>query len=166
MTSGNATQIDTDPLAGATGSSDAVLDELIRRGFRSSGAGPHVALERDALRVVVPGRGRELPPRVVRMIEFALEPHLGAGWLTAPEPVAPRRLGRRADVGERSVHVLEAVVTRDRPDEPWCAFLTDDFSLVGFGGSREDALRDLKQAAACWMDVDVADVVLVTPTVI
>ncbi|MFZ0323893.1 MAG: hypothetical protein WAN48_07155, partial [Actinomycetes bacterium] len=70
------------------------------------------------------------------------------------------------DVGSRTVHLLEAVVTRDREDEPWCAFLADDFSLVGYGNSRDAALRDLKRAAACWMEVAVDDVVLLTPTVI
>jgi hypothetical protein len=166
MTSGNATQFGSDPALAPGRRADAVIDELLRRGFRGGGAGTHVVLERDAVRIVVPGPGRDLPARVVRMIEFALEPHLGPRWLTDPEPLLRRPLGRRADVGFRTVHVLEAVVTRDRDDEPWCAFLADDFSLVGYGDSRDGALRDLKQASACWMEVAVDDVVLVTPTVI
>jgi predicted RNase H-like HicB family nuclease len=166
MTSRNATKFGSDPALAPGRQADAVIEELLRRGFRGGGGGTHVALERDGLRVVVPGPGRHLPARVVRMIEFGLEPHLGPRWLTDPEPAVSRPLGRRADVGTRTVHVLEAVVTRDREDEPWCAFLADDFSLVGSGDSRDGALRDLKRAAACWMEVAVDDVVLVTPTVI
>lgn len=144
---------------------DAVIDELLARGFRAVADGEHVVLERDAVRCVVPGRGRVLPPRVVRMIEFGLEPHLGRGWLAGGSAVLPRP-GRRATVGLRTVHLLEAVVTREGRGEPWCAFLTDDLSVIGFGVDRDDALRDLKRAAARWMEVDAADVVLVTPTVV
>lgn len=167
MTRGNATPVVSEREPGPGWSSETVIDELVRRGFRGGGGdGAHVALERDALRVVVPGPGRELPERVRRMMESALEPHLGIGWLTAPEPAAPASPGRRVDVGERSVYVLEVVVTGDGVGEPWCACLTDDFSVLGYGGERDEALRDLKGAAACWLGVDAADVVLVTPTIV
>lgn len=165
MTSGNATQNPAVPAGAASPPAAVVIDELVRRGFRVVADGPHVVLERDAVRCVVPGRDRVLPARVVRMIEFGLEPHLGQGWLAGRGPRVPRP-GRHATVGDRTVHLLEAVVSRDGPLEPWCAFLADEFSVIGFGDGREDALRDLKRAASRWMDVDPADVVLVTPTVV
>lgn len=166
MTSPDASFSSVDVRSGPGRTADSVIEELRRRGFRAGSGGSHVVLERDALRVVVPGSGRWIPPRAVRMIEFGLEAQLGPGWLTAPAPAEHRRLGRLAEAGPRSVRVLEAVVDRDRDAEPWCAFLTEEFSVIGYGDSREDALRDLKRAAARWMDLDPGDLVLVTPTVI
>ncbi len=147
----------------ATGTAETVIDELLRRGFRLADDGDHAVLERHELRVVVPGRDRLVPPRVVRMIECALEPHLGLKWLTAPHQDAqPRRARYRAKVGSRTVYALRAIVIERGPSEPWCACLIDDFSVIGFGSERDDALRDLERATACWMHVDVEDVVLVT----
>lgn len=142
-----------------------VIDELVRRGFRYSNHGDHVALERDELRVVAPGRGRQLPPHVARMLEFALQPHLGPAWLSQPQARPARRpIGTvlSSDAGE--IHVLDAFVVQEAPDEPWCAVLVDEFAVIGYGTSREDALRDLKHAAALRLEVDATHVVLVTPT--
>lgn len=147
-----------------TFTAEAVIDELRRRGFRLAEDRDHVVLERHELRVVVPGRGRFVPPRIARMIECGLEAHLGAKWLTAPEPEAePRRTRYRATVGSRTVYVLKAIVIEPALDEQWCACLIDDFSVIGFGSERDDALRDLERATACLLGVKAEDVVLVTP---
>lgn len=142
---------------------DAVIDALVRRGFRVSERGDHVVAQRDAVRTVVPGRGRMIPAQVVRMVEFALEPQLGPDWITgrAPRAAVPR-FGMRAEAGSRTVYMVDAVVVHHAPSDPWCAFLAEDFTVIGFGDEREDALRDLVAAAASLMDVDPADVALVT----
>ena len=146
---------------------EEVIAELVRRGFQCSDHGDHVALERGGLRVVAPDRGRELPPRVARMVEYALEPHLGVAWLSNPQArPARRRIGTVLDSGAGAIHVLDAVVLLREPDEPWCAVLADEFAVIGYGTGREEALRDLKRAAALWLEIDATDVVLVTPTVI
>lgn len=146
---------------------DEVIDELVRRGFQCSDHGDHVALERDGLRAVTPGRGRELPPRVARMVEFALEPHLGVAWLSNPRARPDRpRIGTVLVAGARAIHVLDAIVVQQAPDEPWYAVLADDFAVMGYGTARDEALRDLKRAAALWLEIDATDVVLVTETVI
>ena len=167
MTIGAATDHDANStrLLGRTAAE--VIDELVRRGFQCSDHGDHVALERDGLRVVVPGRGRELPPRVARMVEFALEPHLGVAWLSNPPArSARRRIGTSVVAGARTIHLLDAIVVQQAPSEPWGAFLADDFGVMGYGTGREEALRDLKSAAALLLEVEATDVVLVTETVI
>jgi predicted RNase H-like HicB family nuclease len=146
---------------------EEVINELVRRGFECSDHGDHVTLERDGLRVVTPGRGRDLPARVAQMVEFALEPHLGVSWLSQPRARTDRRrIGTllASDIG--AIRVLDAIIVQQSPDEPWCAVLADEFAVIGYGAGREEALRDLKRAAALWLEVDTTNVVLVTPTVI
>ena len=67
-------------------------------------------------------------------------------------------LVRTADV------VVDAIVTQSSEHSPFCAFLPDELTIMGFGDSRDEALRDLKSATALWLGVDLHDVVLVTPT--
>ena len=158
-----AIQCDAGQSAGGALPAEMVIDALVRRGFRVSGCGEHAVVERDALRTVVPGRDRMIPAQVVRMIEFALEPQLGPNWITGEErPAAVPRFGVRAEAGARTVYMVDAVVVHHAPSDPWCAFLAEDFTVIGFGDEREDALRDLAAAAASLLDVDPADVALVT----
>lgn len=145
--------------------SELVIEQLTRRGFRATPTERHVVLERDALRVVVPAADREVPGRVVRMIEAALAPNLGADWMSGTAAPLPR-LGRAVHSDTRTVHVVDALVFQDSPLEPWCAVAADQLALVGFGPDRDAALRDLKLAAAAWMGVDPDDVALLTPTVL
>jgi len=144
---------------------EELINELVRRGFQCSDHGDHVVLERDGLRVVTPGRGRDLPARVAQTVEFALAPHLGVSWLSKPRArPARRRIGTllNSDIG--AVHVLDVIVVQQSPDEPRCAMLVDEFAVIGYGAGREEALRDLKRAAALWLEIDTTNVVLVTPT--
>lgn len=146
---------------------DDVLTILSGRGFRASVHGDHVLVERDDIRLALPGPGRVLPEDFVLRLEYALEAILGEGWLTSnPVPAPEHGFGEVIDVGERRLVVADAVVTRSAEGAPWCAFLPDELTIMGFGPSREDALRDLKSAASLWLGVDRNDVVLVTPTLV
>ena len=142
-----------------------VLRVLFARGFRSTEHGRHVLVERDDIRLSLPGPGRVLPGDFVHRLEYALEAILGEGWLTEGPASAPERtFGETIVVGDKRLVVVDAVVTQSSEHAPWCAFLPDELTIMGFGDTREEALRDLKSATALWLGVDQHDVVLVTPT--
>lgn len=143
---------------------DAVLDALRARGFECTEVGRHAIATRDATRVVVPASGRTVPEVFARRLEFALRPLLGAGWLTRPTIDRPTADSPTATaVGD--VLVLDAVVELCEGGD-WCAFLPSELSVMGAGSEREEALRDLKVAAALWLGVPVERVVLMTPDVL
>lgn len=145
--------------------SDQVLAALGEHGFALHHVGGHVLATRDATRVVVPAPGRALPDTFVRRLEHALLPVLGDGWLGA---------ARTADEGPSSaamgdafgVQVLDAVVDRCPRSGDWCAFLPSEITVMGCGPTREDALRDLKEATALWAGLPVDRLVLMTPDVL
>ncbi|MBU6328991.1 MAG: hypothetical protein KGR18_03435 [Acidobacteria bacterium] len=142
-----------------------VLAVLARRGFRRTDAGDHAVLEREDIRLVLPGADRDLPADFLRRLEYALEAILGEGWLTEePVPEPERSLGEIVTVGDRRLFVVDAFATQSSDSAPWCAFLPDELSVMGFGDTREGALRDLKVATALWLGVDTTDVVFITPT--
>lgn len=144
---------------------DEVLRVLFARGFRSTTHDRHVLVERDDIRLSLPGPGRVLPADFVQRLEYALEAILGEGWLTAdPEPGPVRTFGEVIAVGDKRLVVVDAIVTQSSEHSPWCAFLPDELTIMGFGDSRDEALHDLKAATALWLGVDHHDVVLVTPT--
>jgi predicted RNase H-like HicB family nuclease len=146
---------------------DEVLRVLGTRGFRSTVHGRHVLVERDDIRLSLPGPGRVLPSDFVVRLEYALEAILGEGWLTSDTGLAPdHTLGELIVVGEKRLVVVDAVITQSSEHSPWCAFLPDELTIMGFGATRDEALRDLKSATALWLGVDVHDVVLVTPTLV
>jgi predicted RNA binding protein YcfA (HicA-like mRNA interferase family) len=146
--------------------SDAVVRALATRGFRCEHRARHTLALRDATRVVVPGPGRRLPPTYVRRIEHALTPLLGEGWLTRdPERLAEEPSGSEpAHIDE--VLVLDAFVDRCEVSGDWCAFLADEFAVMGTDPTRDGALRDLKAATAVWLGVEPACIALVTPDVV
>ena len=166
MTRPTATLPSSSPAGDAGFDAGEVIENLLQRGFRQSGSGEHVLLERDGLRIVVPARGRFLPGPVAGLIEGALAPQLGDAWLTDRGPASRPRFGTRVVAGERTLHLLETLVVREGLEDPWCAFLVDDFSVIGFGAEREDALGDLKMAAAAFLELDSTDLILLTPSVV
>jgi predicted RNase H-like HicB family nuclease len=141
---------------------DTVIDALDARGFAVTVVERHAVATRDAVRVVVPAPGRTVPETFVRRLEHALRPVLGPGWIDGPvdDPAEPTGA---AAVGD--VLVLDAVVDPCEGGE-WCAFLPAELSVMGTGAERDDALRDLKAAAALWLGVPVDRVVLMTPDVL
>ena len=142
-----------------------LLRVLVARGFQASVHGRHVLVERDDIRLSLPGPGRVLPTDFVFRLEYALEAILGEGWLTSGPSLAPHHtLGEVIVVGEKSLVVVDAIVTQSSQHSPWCAFLPDELTIMGFGDSRSEALRDLKSATALWLGIEPHDVVLVTPT--
>jgi len=144
---------------------EEVLRVLFARGFRSTEHGRHVMVERDDIRLSLPGPGRILPADFVHRLEYALEAILGEGWLTSdPIPAPDRTFGEVIVVGDKRLVVVDAIVTQSSEHSPFCAFLPDELTIMGFGDSRDEALRDLKSATALWLGVDLHDVVLVTPT--
>ena len=144
-----------------------LLRVLTARGFQVSVHGRHVLVERDDIRLSLPGPGRVLPSDFVVRLEYALEAILGEGWLTTgPVSTPERSLGEMIVVGEKRLVVVDAIVTQSSEHSPWCAFLPDELTIMGFGATRDEALRDLKAATALWLGVDVSDVVLVTPTLV
>lgn len=144
---------------------DEVLRVLHARGFRSTEHGRHVLVERDDIRLSLPGAGRVLPADFLLRLEYALEAILGEGWLTSEPAIAPdRSLGEVIVVGDKRLVVVDAIVTQSAEHSPWCAFLPDELTIMGYGDTRDEALRDLKSATALWLGVDLHDVVLVTPT--
>jgi len=62
--------------------------------------------------------------------------------------------------------VLDAVVDRCPTSGDWCAFLPSELSVMGAGTTREEALRDLKEAAALWLGLLPDHIVLMTPDVL
>ena len=112
------------------------------------------------VRVVVPLGDRIVPGSVLRMLDSALAPVLGHGRVTT---------GARAlesdDRVESVVVLLDAVVLVDQ-DEGWRAFLAEEPGIVGFGSTREAALRDLKESAALRLDTTPDAIALLTPTVV
>ncbi|MBU3702215.1 MAG: hypothetical protein FGM58_09250 [Acidimicrobiia bacterium] len=153
---------DTRDLLGAS-----VLERLQAAGFEvvdRSGDDGHVLVRRGAHEFAVPGPDRTVPGAVARMIEAALEPLLGPGWLLSVVDV-----DRDAPVdidGAAGVHMLDTAVLSPDGDAPWRAFLLDDLATVGFGDDRTTALRDLKAAAALRLHCRPEDIVLITPEVL
>jgi predicted RNase H-like HicB family nuclease len=146
---------------------EKVLAVLAARGFRSTVHGEHVLVERDDIRLALPGPGRVLPSDFLRRLEYALEAILGEGWLRgAPTSVPMPSLGEVIEVGDRRLTMVDAVVTQSAEHSPWCAFLPDELTIMGFGGTRDAALRDLKAATALWLGAETSEVVLITPTLL
>ncbi len=153
---------DTRDLLGAS-----VLERLQSAGFEvvdRSGDDGHMLVRRDAHEFAIPGPDRTVPGAVARMIEAALEPLLGPGWLLAVVDVAR---DTPVDIdGPAGVHMLDTAVLPADGDAPWRAFLLDDLATVGFGDDRTGALRDLKAAAALRLRCRPEDIALVTPEVL
>jgi hypothetical protein len=143
-----------------------VIARLRQRGFEVIEHGGHVIAVRDVARVVLPAAGRVLPDTFVRRVEHTLEPLLGAGWLIDEPAPGPPGLGDPADSVTGGVVVLDAVVDQCPTTGAWCSFLPSEPSVMGFGPTRHDALRDVKDAAAIWSGVPRDSIVLVTPTVV
>lgn len=145
--------------------SDDVLDALRTRGFHLEAVGEHVLVTRDATRLVLPASGRSLPETFVRRLEHSLRPVLGTGWLSAaPADTSGRSPAPDARIGD--VALLDAVVDRCPASGSWCAFLPSELTVMGAGATRDDALRDLKAAAAVWLGMPVDQVVLITPDIV
>ena len=143
--------------------SDDLLEILRSRGFEHQVVGRHAVVSRDAIRLVVPAPGRTLPDAVVRRLDFSLRPLLGRDWLD-PQLSSESSL---VAIGEPSeVLLLDAVVDRCSDDGQWCGFLPCEPTVMGFGPSRDQALRDLKEATALWIGIAVDSVVLMTPDVV
>ena len=153
---------DTRDLLGAT-----VLERLQDAGFEivdRSGDDGHVLVRRDVHEFAVPGPDRTVPGAVARMIEAALEPLLGPGWLLA---VVDVDRDTPVDIDDAAgVLVLDTAVLPPDGDAPWRAFLLDDLTTIGFGDDRTAALRDLKAAAALRLRCRPQDIALLTPEVL
>jgi predicted RNase H-like HicB family nuclease len=141
---------------------DTVLDALRTRGFACTVVGDHVIVTRDATRLVVPAPGRVVPETFARWLEHALRPVLGPDWLR----VAPTGEEQVSGATDLDVQVLDAIVDQCPASGDWCAFLPAELTVMGTGATRDAALRDLKVAAALWLDLPVELVVLMTPDVI
>ncbi len=139
---------------------DDVLAALCARGFTCEVVGEHAVATRDATRVVVPAAGRTVPDVFMRRLEHALRPILGPGWLRS-ETESLSRTSHRTGVVE--IRVFDALVDQCPTEGDWCAFLSDQVSVMGTGTTRDGALRDLKAAAALWSELPVEHVLLVTP---
>jgi len=143
-----------------------VITRLRDRGFACTEQGGHVLAVRDVTRLVLPAPGRILPDRFVRRLDHVLEPVLGRGWRTG-EADRPSAGSDDPDGAlPADVHLLDAVVDLCPTSGAWCAFLPAELTVMGFGATRHDALSDLKDAAAVWIGVSRASVVLVTPTMV
>jgi predicted RNase H-like HicB family nuclease len=148
-------------------SADDLIANMVGRGFSCTSTGDHVLLVRDGTRLVLPGPGRQLPLDFVRRIDCALESLLGPGWLLGPRPDdAGHRIGSKIEAGDATVHLLDAIVTPSADGASWCSFLPDEITVMGFGRTRDAALRDLKHAAALWIGIEPGQLVLVTPTIV
>jgi predicted RNase H-like HicB family nuclease len=140
--------------------SDLVLAALRTRGFECEVVGDHVVATRDAQRVVVPGPGRALPLRFVDRLEHSMRPVLGRGWIDASESISSRPRSLDAVPG---LQPLDAVVDRCSASGQWCAYLPSEHTVMGFGATRDEALLDLREAAALWIGIPADAVEVTTP---
>ncbi len=139
---------------------DDILAALRARGFTCEIVADHAVATRDATRLVVPAAGRTVPEMFARRLEHALRPLLGQGWLQ-PDPAS--RSERTDGPGAVRVRAFDAIVDQCPTSGQWCAFLPEMLSVMGTGATRDDALRDLKSAAALWCDLPAENVLLLTP---
>jgi predicted RNase H-like HicB family nuclease len=140
---------------------DSLVDALQDRGFSLEPHGAHVVARRDTTVVVLPAPGRSVPETFARRLEHVLRPLLGAGWF---DPSAATVASVRPEPGD--VLVLDAVVDQCARSGDWCSFLPSELSVMGTGSTREEALRDLKEAAAIWLGLVPERIALMTPDVV
>jgi hypothetical protein len=93
------------------------------------------------------------------MIVASLQPVLGDDWLHGNAQIAD-------PLEANELLSIDVALLEPGDDNVWRAFALDDLTLIGFGGDRTSALRDLKEAAALKLSVDVEKIVLITPDVI
>ena len=122
----------------------------------------HLLIGLGSSQFVVPGLDRQVPCRVERILDAALQPMIGPARL---RPAAPTADGTIIDGTDDVVTLDVAVLEPDVADEPWLSFLVDEPAVTGFGATRDDALRDLKAAAALQLGRPVEQLALVTPSV-
>jgi predicted RNA binding protein YcfA (HicA-like mRNA interferase family) len=136
-----------------------VLAALDDHGFRLTSTGSHVLATRDHERVVVAVHSPHLPPVVLRRLDWSLGQWLGRGRLIEASSRRDERTGRPVRIGsvppaptgtEPSIEV-NAVVEHPTADGPWCTFLLEEPSVMGFGPTRIAALEDVAAATATWL---------------
>lgn len=135
------------------------LEQLGFSEVRRSDELHHVVLRRGELEIVLPSKERSIPNDVARMIVASLQPVLGDDWLYGNAHVAE-------SLEANELLSIDVALLEPGDDNVWRAFALDDLTLIGFGADRTSALRDLKEAAALKLSLDVAKIVLITPDVI
>lgn len=147
--------------------SDTTLETTLRNrleqlGFhetRRSDELHHVVLRRKELEIVLPSKERSIPNDVARMIVASLQPVLGDDWLHGSATI-------NEQLETNELLSIDVALLEPGDDKVWRAFALDDLTLIGFGEDRNKALRDLKEAAALKLSLDVEKIVLITPDVI
>lgn len=155
----NAT-IDARPAGGGAGSGEGspvrvldVLAALTRHGFVVGGStGDHLVLERAGDRLVLPTCAPELPGPLVESLDWALVPTLGPRWREPAQDEAPRVRARRGPVE------LTGVVGGG--DGTVTAFLAEEPLVLTHAPDPATAMDRLVDAAALWLGLDPADVVV------
>ena len=135
------------------------LEELGFSEVRRSEELHHVVLRRRELEIVLPSKERSIPNDVARMIVASLQPLLGDDWLHGNAQIAD-------PFEANELLSIDVALLEPGDDNVWRGFALDDLTLIGFGDDRTSALRDLKEAAALKLSVDVEKIVLITPDVI
>lgn len=135
------------------------LEQLGFHEVRKSDELHHVVMRRAELEIVLPSKERSIPNDVARMIVASLQPVLGDDWLHGSATITEQ-------LETNELLSIDVALLEPGDDKVWRAFALDDLTLIGFGEDRNKALRDLKEAAALKLSLDVEKIVLITPDVI